>query len=111
MRRKVYRALDRPSAFFGIRGRYTTWLAMLLGVALVLAFFVAALTVRIVGYITFGAGAVAAYLYIISLQERLSDRQLDKRMDARRIPSCVRRTPGPVRRLWSETEKGQDIGR
>lgn len=102
MNRKVYRSLDKPTAFFGIRGRYTTWLAMMIGVVIVLALFVAQLTVGFIGWVTLGIGAVASYLFIIGYQERVSDRELDKIMDSKRLKSCIRRTPGPIRQIWKE---------
>lgn len=101
MRRKVYRSLDRPQAFFGIRGRYTTWMGMWLGIMFVAALLVGSMTVGFIGFIVFGAGAVVGYLYVINIQERISDRQMDKKMDARKFPTCVKRPPGPLRRMWS----------
>lgn len=102
MHRKVYRSLDKPTAFFGIRGRYTTWLGMLAGVAAILGLFIGKLTVGFIGWITFGVGAVGAYLFIISYQERVSDRELDKIMDSKRFTSCIRRSPGPIRNMWKD---------
>ena len=104
MQRKVYRSLDKPTAFFGIRGKYTTWLGMLVGVAAILALFSGQLTIGFVGWVTFGICAVGAYLFILNYQERVSDRELDKIMDSKRFTSCIRRAPGPVRNLWKNQQ-------
>ena len=36
MKCKVYRALDKPQVFFGIKGRFITWYLILAGVVLML---------------------------------------------------------------------------
>lgn len=102
MERRVYRSLDRPVAFFGVRGRYTTWLAMGLGGDLVLSLVVGMMTVGMIGVVLFVAGAIAIYLYIISFQERMSDRELDRKLNGRRLASCIRRKPVCIRRILSE---------
>lgn len=100
MERKVYRSLDRPSAFFGVRGRYVTWMAMGLAVDLIVAFIVAAMTVGFIGIVTFIGIGFGLYMYVISAQEKLSDRELDKKLDSRRLASCIRWPKYRTRRLW-----------
>ena len=78
---------------------------MALGVIAVLALFVGSMTVTFVGFIIFGAGAVGAYMYVISFQERVSDRQLEKMLDSKRFVSCITRSPGKVKTLFKHPEK------
>ena len=42
MKCKVYRALDKPQVFFGIKGRFITWYLILAGVVLMLAVIIGA---------------------------------------------------------------------
>lgn len=104
MERKVYRSLDRPVAFFGIRGRYMSWVVIGLVVDLVLSFIIGALTVGIIGFICFLGLAIGIYLYVISFQERMSDRELEKKMNSRRIATCIKRSPQTVRRILTSYE-------
>lgn len=98
MVRKTYRSLDKPSAFFGIRGRFK----LVLG-----AFAVAAIFPAVVaggsfgstgGFIVFGLCFAGAYFYVMALQARSSDREFFKRLASRRYPRFIR---VPARRLSS----------
>lgn len=60
------------------------------------------MTVGMIGVVLFVAGAIAIYLYIISFQERMSDRELDRKLNGRRLASCIRRKPVCIRRILSE---------
>lgn len=102
MRCPVYRSLDKPSAFFGIRGRFTSWIAILLAVDLLVAFIVGIMTVSIVGIGFFLIGAVVAYLYIMSLQGKQSDRAFAMKMNSKKYPRYVRTPPGAMRHIWRE---------
>lgn len=103
MERKVYRSLDKPQSFFGIRGRYTTWMAVALIGLLVVSFLIASFTVSYIGFIVFGCGALVCYLYVISTQDKLSDRAMTRRMNGSRLASCIRRQPGRVADLFEDT--------
>ena len=76
MKRRVYRSLDRPATFFGIRGRFL-WVAAIGGaMALVVGLVVGGATSMILG---FGAGILAgvgAYLMTLSLQSRIDEKDL-----------------------------------
>lgn len=100
MRCPVYRSLDRPSAFFGIRGRFITLMGGLLVVSVLAAFFIGAMTVSAIGFVTFGIGAVGSYIYVMSLQGNSSDRAFSMRMNARRYARYVRTPAGAFRRIW-----------
>ena len=101
MRCPVYRSLDKPSAFFGIRGRFTSWMLGIVVVLLFLALIVGALTRAIVGIVIFVAGVAAAYAYILNLQGKSSDRAFTMKLNSRRYPRYVRTPAGAFRHMWN----------
>ena len=101
MKCPVYRSLDKPSAFFGIRGRFTSWMLGIVVVLLFAALFLGALMKAIVGVIFFLAGVVAAYVYILNLQGKSSDRAFSMKLNSRRYPRFVRTPPGALRHMWN----------
>lgn len=113
MERKVYRSLDRPVAFFGIRGRYTTWAVVGLMGDLAVSLLIGACTVGMIGLVCFLAVAIGVYLYILSIQERMSDRELERKMNSRRLATCIKRPPLAVRRFLTpyENKKKSDAPR
>ena len=76
MKRRVYRSLDRPAAFFGIRGRFMWVMAPGL------------------------VGAVAAYLLTLSLQSRIDEKDIWKRIVRKGYPSLYKVRPKHVRNIW-----------
>ena len=96
----MYRSLDRPAAFFGLRGRFM-WVMVLGGaLALVGGLVVGRAVAMIAG---FGAGlivAVAAYLFTLSLQSRIDEKDIWKRVVRRGYPSLYRVRPKHVRNIW-----------
>ena len=99
MKCKVYRALDRPSVFFGIKGRFITWYLLLAGAALMLSVAVGISTAGVFGFVLFILGAAGAYVLIMLLQDRTSDREFSIRLDARKYPRFYRLRPQPFRVL------------
>lgn len=100
MRCPVYRSLDKPSAFFGIRGRFTTWMGFLLVADLFVAFMVGVMVGSILGFVIFIIGAIAAYIYIMGLQGKSSDRAFSMKMNAKKYVRYVRTPVGAFRHLW-----------
>ena len=109
MRFTVFRSLDKPAAFFGIRGRFMMWMVMGLGVDLMVSFVVGVMTAGLLGVITFVALALVVYMYILTLQGHLSPRQLTKSLDCRRFATCIRVRPVPFRRMLSEEDGGLSL--
>lgn len=101
MRCVVYRSLDKPSSFFGIKGRFMTWMGLLLVADLFLAFIIGAFLGTLFAFAIFVIGAVAAYLFVMSLQGKSSDRAFSLKMNARRYPRYVRTPPGPFMGFWN----------
>lgn len=100
MKRRVYRSLDRPASFFGIRGRFL-WVAAIGGaMALVAGLVVGGATSMILG---FGAGILAgvgAYLMTLSIQSRIDEKDLFKMIIKRSYPFLYRVRPKHIRNLW-----------
>jgi len=100
MKRRVYRSLDRPATVFGIRGRFM-WVAAILGtLALIVGLVAGKATSMILG---FGAGllaAGAAYLFTLSLQSRIEEKDLFKMVVKRSYPTLYRVRPKHIRNIW-----------
>lgn len=100
MKRRVYRSLDRPAAFFGIRGRFL-WVAAIGGaMALIVGLVVGRVTSMLIGG---GAGllsAGAAYLGTLSLQSRIEEKDLFKMIVKRSYPALYRVPPKHIRNIW-----------
>lgn len=100
MKRRVYRSLDRPATVFGIRGRFLWVAAVLLALALILGL----VTGRAAGMLAgFGVGLLAAggaYLYTLSLQSRIEEKDLVKLIVRRSYPTLYRVRPKHIRNLW-----------
>ena len=99
MRCKVYRSLDRPSSFFGIKGRFLGWYLLVVGAALVLSVAIGIATAGIIGFVLFIAGAAGAYVLVMSLQDKSTDREFSLRLAARKYPRFYRLRPQPFRGL------------
>lgn len=90
MRYKVYRGLDKPSAFFGIRGRFIRLMALFLGGGLLLALMFGRFTGGLVAIIIILASGFAGFMFIQTLQGRMSERAFARRLGRRRMPKRLR---------------------
>ena len=99
MRCKVYRSLDRPQAFFGIKGRFITWYLIAAGAVLMMSVVIGAATAGVFGFVLFILGAACAYVFVMLLQDRTSDREFAIRLDARKYPRFYRVSPQPFCKL------------
>lgn len=100
MKCPLYRSLDRPSAFFGIRGRFKTWFGIGLSGGLFLALFVGTSSQGFYGFLALFVYAGIEYGIIMALQDRFSDRQLTLRMNSRRYVKFIKYPPFAIRHLW-----------
>lgn len=100
MRRKVYRSLDQPPTFFGIRGRFT--LVMLIGTAFVSvpSLVVGIVTTALLGGGVFLIGAASVYMLTLSLQTRIDEKDFWKVVARRAYPSIYRVRPKHIRNIW-----------
>ncbi len=88
---RVYRSLDRPLSFFGIKGRFTMIAGVGLGVSALLALIMGNTSGNsLVGLLTFLGGAVVSVVFVFTLQARFSERTLVKFIAAKKIPSFIR---------------------
>lgn len=100
MKCKVYKSLDRPTSFFGVRGRFVGWLALLVCACLVVSLVVGSFFGSVAGVILFLLCGASAYLFVIGLQDKWSDKDFSLKLNSVRYCRYVRRSPGPVCRYW-----------
>lgn len=97
MKYRVWRSLDRPSAFFGIRGRFAYVFLGIAGAGALLSLAVGSMTGSFLGMAAFAAACVGDYLLVLSLQGKMTDRGLSRRTASRKTPRCVRMQPRSIR--------------
>ena len=100
MRRKVYRSLDRPSSFFGIRGRFIMVTLAIVAVGLVPSIVIGKLTNMLLGFGILLVTAVVAYFVTTSLQSKIDEKDIWKMVAKRRFPDLYRMRPKSVRNIW-----------
>ena len=89
MRYRVYRNLDRPFAFLGLKGRYIpVALAGLLGV-IVLAIVLGTVFGTFVGLASAVVLIVGGYLALMEIQQRFGEKTLSRFMAGRRLPRFI----------------------
>lgn len=96
MRYRVWRSLDRPSSFFGIRGKFAYVFLAITGAGAAVSFIAGKFTGGFTGMLLFAASAVGSYLTVMSLQGKMTDRGLSRRTASRRIPKRARVLPRSV---------------
>lgn len=100
MRYRIYHSLDRPTSFFGIKGRYLGVLGAGALASLVLALLVGTATQMILGLGALMAGCAVAYLATVWAQARTDERDLMKAVGHRRLPLCWSVRPRALRNIW-----------
>ena len=90
MQLRVYRSLDRPSAFFGIRGRYQSLALYALVADLLVSFFAGQWTNGLIGVLVFVALGAVIFLGTIYIQGMYSDRTLFRLLAARRLKGYIK---------------------
>ena len=89
MRCRVYRNLDRPFTFLGVKGRYIpVALVGLLGivVAAVIVGSIAGTFAGLASAVVLGAGG---YLFLTEIQQRFGEKALSRFMAGRRLPRFI----------------------
>ncbi len=100
MRKKVYRSLDKPSEFFGIKGRFMMVMFFLCVFSIALSVMVGQLTGMI-----FGIGAAIllcaiSYLATIVLQSRIKEKDFFKAVTKKLYPGIYTVRPKHIRNIW-----------
>jgi len=100
MRRRVYRSLDRPATFFGIRGRFI--IVMVAGAALAafVGIIVGGCTSMLLGFGVFLLLAIVAYFTTTTLQSKIDEKDIWKSVIKRSYPACYRVRPKHIRNIW-----------
>lgn len=93
MRYKVWRSLDRPSSFFGVKGKFAYVFLGLAGAGAMLSFVIGGMMGSLVGMIAFALCCVGAYMGVISLQGKMTDRGLSRFLASRKTPRFIHTRP------------------
>ncbi len=100
MRRKVYRSLDKPSEFFGIKGRFMLILLLFAGLCAVISIIIGQVFGMIIGI---GAGilsVVVAYLCVLTIQSKIKEKDLFKMLNRMSYPTVYSFRPKHIRNIW-----------
>ena len=90
---RVWKALDRPSSFFGIRGRFMV-LFLLIGAAA--ALFAISLNVSfgsMMGLVAFGLLLFADYMVIQTLQGKFTEKEFSRLLARKQLPRYIKVHP------------------
>ena len=90
---RVWRALDQPSSFFGIKGRFMTLFLLIAAGAATVAICLGSSFGSMGGLFIFGALAFCDYMLILSIQAKLSDKAFSRLLSKRRLTGYIKITP------------------
>ena len=90
---RVWRALDQPSSFFGIKGRFMTLFLLIAAGAATVAICLGSSFGSMAGLSIFGALAFCDYMLILSIQAKLSDKAFSRLLSKRRLTGYIKITP------------------
>ena len=90
---RVWRALDQPSSFFGIKGRFMTLFLLIAAGAATVAICLGCSFGSMAGLFIFGALAFCDYMLILSIQAKLSDKAFSRLLSKRRLTGYIKITP------------------
>ena len=97
MKYRVWRSLDRPSSFFGVRGKFAYIFLALAAAGGMLSFVIGGATNSLVGMIAFACACVGDYMLVISLQGKMSERSLARYLASRRTPKFLKMSARSIR--------------
>ena len=90
---RVWRALDQPASFFGIKGRFMTLFLLIAAGAATVAICLSSSFGSMAGIFLFGALAFCDYMLILSIQAKLSDKAFSRLLSKRRLTGYIKITP------------------
>lgn len=90
---RVWRALDQPAAFFGIKGRFMTLFLIIAAGAAAVAICLGSSFGNMAGMFIFGALAFCDYMLILSLQAKMSDKEFSRLISKSGLTRFVKVTP------------------
>ncbi len=100
MERRVYRSLDKPTEFFGIKGRFMAVMLLLTGMALMAGILVGGMTGMMAGTGAFLVLAAFAYMATLAMQAKVKEKDLVKTVIRRGLPRVYSVRPKHIRNIW-----------
>ena len=98
MKYRVWRSLDRPSSFFGIRGKFAYVFLAFAAAGAMVSMVIGNMTGGITGMLAFACCCcIADYMLVTSLQGKMSDRGLARFLAYRRTPRSIHMLPRSIR--------------
>ena len=89
MRYVVYKALDNPPSFVGLKGSYIKYAGIGMGGAGVIGMMIGSITNGLVGVIAFVALAAGVYLSVLAFQAKFSERERTKWLTSRKLQDVI----------------------
>lgn len=93
---RVWRALDQPASFFGIKGRFMTLFVIIAGAAAVIALTAGGSYGTMLGMVIFGALVFCDYMFILSIQAKMSDKEFSRLISRSGLIRFVKVTPDSI---------------
>lgn len=90
---RVWRALDQPASFFGIKGRFMTLFLIVAAAAATVAICLGSSFGNLAGMFIFGALVFCDYMLILSVQAKLSEKAFSRFLIKRRLTGFIKITP------------------
>lgn len=100
MQKRVYRALDNPTEYFGVRGKYLIVFGLLASFSMILAIVVGTFTMMIVGGAVFILGAGLSWIIVQVLDSKIREDELFRTIGSLRYPQTWRVSSLAVRNIW-----------
>lgn len=107
MKIKIYKSLDKPSSFLGLKGSYAMYAGVGVVIALCAAGYISTVTNGLIGILSFVGLCVVAYLLVLRVQASFTERELKKYLSGKRLPDFIDVHPEKMRNYIQEdnTEK------
>ena len=93
---RMWRSLDQPSAFFGIKGRFMTLFILIAAASAVIAIVMGSSYGSIIGLAIIGGLLFCDYLFVLSIQAKMTDKEFSRMISSRSLPRFIRVTPESV---------------
>lgn len=97
MKTKIYKALDKPSSLFGLKGSYIRFAIIGLVAALILGLLVGRALNGLLGVGVFAGAAMGVYLGVLMFQSKYPERERKRWMCSKKIPDFVSVPPKSFR--------------
>jgi hypothetical protein len=93
---RTWRSLDQPSAFFGIKGRFMTLFILIAAAAAIVAIVIGSSYGSMIGMLIIGGLLFCDYLFVLSIQAKMTDKEFSRMISSRSLPKFIRVTPESV---------------